>query len=91
MEVECPSAKEDVKDELPGEDLQTIHDKKTAVYPDLDVADYQQDKYSNKSVFGRVAAANPARTLHANYQDSCHEEGTFYQDSNKYQNIENGS
>ena len=77
---ELVAAKEDVKDELPEEQLQTVHDKKTPAYPDLAVSDYQQDRYSKKSVFGRVAVANPA-IQNNGYHDS-------FQDGIFYQNIE---
>ena len=62
---ELVAAKDDVKDELPVEQLQTVHDQQPPAYPDLIVSEYFAGP---KGVFGRVAVANPA--IHRAYQDS---------------------
>ena len=73
-----------VKDELPEEQLQTVHDKQPPAYPDLTVAEYLAGP---KSEFGRVAVANPA--THGAYQDSftdaTSELGNFYQNIETHQ------
>ena len=81
---ELVAAKDDVKDELPVEQLQTVHGQQPPAYPDLLVSEYFAWP---KSVFGRVAVANPA--THGAYQDSFMEAtselGMFYQDIETHQ------
>ena len=81
MADELVAAKDDVKDELAEEQLQTVHDQKTPAYLDLIVSGYHAGQ---KSEFGRVAVANPA--THGAYQDSFMEATS--EPGNFYQNIE---